>query len=184
MYAGHFASAVVFKARYPDTPTWIPLLGVGFLDLLFGPFVLAGLEQVTMTPGVSPGFRLDYIDWSHSLVMSLVWSGAFAALFLGRGKQIAFVAGAAVFSHYVLDFVMHPGDLALWPGSTVHWGLGLWQRLPDTWWFVELAFIGVACWYYWSRSRREESFGGRAGWAIAVVLALHVMNAPWLSPAA
>ena len=106
-----------------------------------------------------------------------------ASLFIGRGRQIALVAGAAVFSHYVLDLVMHPGDLALWPGSAVRLGLGLW-RLPGTWWFVELALIGVACWYYWSRSRREESFGGRAGWVIAVVLVLHAMNAPWLSPAA
>ena len=30
----------------------------------------------------------------------------------------------------------------------------------------ELAFVGVACWYYWDRSRRDVSFGGRAGWAI------------------
>lgn len=68
MYAGHFASALAIKARYPKTPTWIPLLGVGLLDILFGPFVLMGWERVTMTPGVSPGFRLDYIDWSHSLL--------------------------------------------------------------------------------------------------------------------
>lgn len=183
MYAGHFAAALVFKARHPATPTWIPLVGVGLLDILFGPFVLAGFEQVTMTPGISPGFRLDHIDWSHSLLMSLVWSGAFAALFLHKDRRIALVAGAAVFSHYVLDFIMHPGDLALWPGSSIHMGLGLW-RFAGTWWFVELAFIGLACWYYWSRSRRDPSFGGRAGWAIVVIGVLHVMNAPWLSPAA
>lgn len=184
MYAGHFATALAIKARSPETPTWIPLLGVGLLDILFGPFVLLGWERVTMTPGISPGFRLDYIDWSHSLVMSVVWSLVFAALFWRRGRQVAIVAGIAVFSHYVLDFFMHPGDLALWPGSTVHWGLGLWTRLPDTWWFVELAFIGVLGAYYWNRARNSTAFGGRAAWAVGAVVLLHVMNAPWLSPAA
>lgn len=115
--------------------------------------------------------------------MSIVWSAAFAAIFWRRGRAIALVAGAAVFSHYVLDFIMHPADLAMWPGSAVHWGLGLW-RLAGTWWFVELAFIGAAGWYYWSTARRNPSFGGRAAWAVVVVLLLHVANAPWISPTA
>ncbi len=184
MYAGHFASALILKARYPETPTWVPLLGVAFLDLLFGPFVLAGIERVTMTSGISPGFRLDHIDWSHSLVMSILWSVLFAALFLRRDKRLAAVAGVAVFSHYLLDWVMHPADLALWPGSSVHWGLGLWARFPGGWWFVELAFVAACSWYYWVRSRPGTAFGGRAIWVLVTVLILHIMNAPWLSPAA
>ena len=183
MYAGHFASALALKARYPETPTWVTILGVGILDILFGPFVLLGIEQVSMTPGVSPGFRLDHIDWSHSLLMSIVWSMLFAMIFFKRSRQVALVAGVAVFSHYVLDLVMHPSDLALWPGSAIHWGFGLWH-LANVWWFVELALIGLGCWYYVSRARRDPSFGGRAGWAVVVVILLHVMNAPWLSPAA
>ena len=35
--------------------------------------------------------------------------------------------GLAVFSHFLLDLVMHPPDMALWPGSTVHLGIGLWR---------------------------------------------------------
>ena len=59
MYAGHFATALVLKAKVPEAPTWGILLGVGVLDLLFGPFVLLGFESVTLTPGQSPGFSLD-----------------------------------------------------------------------------------------------------------------------------
>ena len=73
MYVGHFAAALAIKAHEPRAPTWALLVGVGLLDLLFGPLVLAGIERATLTPGVSPGFSLDYIDWSHSLLMSLVW---------------------------------------------------------------------------------------------------------------
>ena len=38
--------------------------------------------------------------------------------------------GLAVFSHFLLDLVMHPPDMALWPGSTVHLGIGALARIP------------------------------------------------------
>jgi hypothetical protein len=182
VYVGHFAAGLALKAKVPKAPTWGLLLGVGLLDVLFGPFVLLGFERVTLTPAISPGFRLDYIDWSHSLVMSTVWAVLYASLFWRRSRAVAGAMGLAVFSHYLLDLVMHPADLALWPGSSVHWGFGLWQRLPTGWWFVELAVIGLGWGYYWRRSREDASFGGRPV-AIAVVLAaLHLFNSPWLSP--
>ena len=74
MYAGHFAAGLALKARVPQAPTWGLLVGVGLLDVFFGPLVLLGIERVSITPGSSPGFVLDHIDWSHSLAMSLVWS--------------------------------------------------------------------------------------------------------------
>lgn len=110
---------------------WGILVGVGLLDLLFGPFVLAGWEQASLTPGISPGFSLDQIDWSHSLLMSVVWSGLYAVAFLRSGRQIAGVMGLAAFSHFLLDLPMHPPDMGLWPGSDVHLGLGLWRVLPQ-----------------------------------------------------
>ena len=127
MYAGHFAAGLALKARVPEAPTWGLLVGVGVLDILFGPFVLAGIERVSATPGVAPGFSLDHIDWSHSLAMSLVWSLLFGAAFLRRGRLVAVTMAAAVLSHFVLDLAMHPSDLALWPGSSIHLGFGLWR---------------------------------------------------------
>jgi hypothetical protein len=182
MYAGHFASAMAMKAREPRAPTWALLLGVGLLDVLFGIFVPLGWERATVTPGVAPGFRLDFIDWSHSLVMSMVWSLAFGALFFARGRVVAAWCAFAVFSHYLQDLLMHPGDLALWPFSPVHLGLGIWTFHPPLHWFFELAFIAACLAYYLVRSRKLQSFGGRA-WAVCLVIALlHVVNSPWLSP--
>src|SRR3954462_1193852 len=110
MYAGHLASALAMKAREPRAPTWALLLGVGVLDVLFGIFVPLGIERASLTPGVAPGFRLDFIDWSHSLAMSLVWSVLFGALaysvFRRRGTAVAVWCGLAVFSHFVLDLLM------------------------------------------------------------------------------
>ena len=182
MYAGHFAAALALKARQPRAPTWALLVGVALLDLLFGVFVPLGFERVTATPGVSPGFRLDFIDWSHSLAAAMFWSLLYALCFARLGAAVAYVLGVSVFSHFLLDWPMHPGDLALWPGSAAHVGLGLWRALPVGWWFVELAFVVAGCAYYAVRAKRDGTFGGRWPWACAVVLFLHVFNSPWLSP--
>lgn len=181
MYAGHFAAGMALKAKEPEAPMWGIMVGVGLLDLLFGPFVAAGVEHVTVTPGVSPGFSLDYIDWSHSLLMSLIWAGLFGAFFLRRGRRVAVVMAVAAFSHFILDLPMHPADMALWPGSVAHVGLGLWTVLPTGWWFVELAFIGLAGGYYLLKARDARIFGGRPWAVLVVVLILHVLNSPWLS---
>ena len=132
MYVGHFRSGSRRQSAGAEGPTWALLIGVGFLDILFGPFVLAGIERATVTPGVSPGFSLDYIDWSHSLAMSLVWSILFAAAFARHGRPVMVAVGLAVFSHFLLDLPMHPPDLALWPDSAAHVGFGLWQKLMTT----------------------------------------------------
>ena len=182
MYAGHFAAGLAIKARVPEAPTAGLLAGVALLDLLFAPFVLLGVERVTPTPGHPPGFSLDYIDWSHSLLMSLVWAALFAALFLKGGRLVALAMAFAVFSHFLLDLLMHPGDLALWPGSKLHVGFGIWNWLPSGWWFFELGFILLCGAYYLARARRLGSFGGRGWLAMGVVVLLHVVNSPWLAP--
>jgi membrane-bound metal-dependent hydrolase YbcI (DUF457 family) len=182
VYAGHFAVGLALKAREPKAPLWGILLGVGLLDLLFAVLVLAGVEEATITSGVPPGYSLDFIDWSHSLLTSAVWAGVFGALFWRAGGRIAALMGIAVFSHFLLDLPMHPPDMALWPGSDVQLGLGLWRALPSGWWFVELAFVLVLTGYYVSRARRSDTFGGRAEAVRWVMIGLHVANAPWLSP--
>jgi hypothetical protein len=176
VYAGHYAAGLALKAKQPRTPTWALLLGVGFLDVLFGIFVMLGIERVTVTPGVSPGFALDFIDWSHSLAMSLVWAVLFSSFFWRRGAAVALATGFAVFSHFLLDWPMHPQDLALWPHSSIHIGFGLWSKLPTGWWWVELAFILAGCTYYFVRARRLGAM-----LACAVVVILHIVNSPWLA---
>ena len=181
MYAGHFAAGLAIKAREPRAPTWALLFGIGFVDVLFGLFVPLGLERVTLTPGQSPGFRLDFIDWSHSLAMALLWAVLFALAFLRRGTAVAVWCGVAVFSHFVLDWLMHPGDLALWPHAAGHVGLGIWTRWPTGWWFFELGFIAACSAYYAVRAGRLGGFGGRAWAVIGIVVVLHIVNSPWLS---
>lgn len=181
MYAGHFAAAYAIKAREPKAPTWALLIGVVTLDILFGTFVLTGIEKVTMTPSVSPGMRWDDIGWSHSMLMSLVWSVLFAIPFFRYGRSAMIAIAVAVFSHFVLDLPLHPADLALWPGSETHLGLGFLQTLPHGYWFIELAVL-VGFWaYYWSRTKAAPSISSRPISVGIALIVLHVLTSPWLS---
>ncbi|MGH9378781.1 MAG: hypothetical protein ACRD1I_08280 [Terriglobia bacterium] len=181
MYAGHLAAGLAIRAKEPRAPGWAVLLGAVFVDLLFGIFVVSGIERITMTPGVSPGFSLTYIDWSHSLVMCLIWALLFSLPFWRQGRGVALAVGFAVFSHFLLDLLMHPPDLALWPGSKIHLGLGIWTRFPHGWWWIELAFVAACLAYYLARARRLKTFGGHGVWACVFVILLHIGNSPWLS---
>jgi len=180
MYAGHFAVGLAMKARQPAAPTWALLLGTGLLDVLFGIFLMLGIERATMTPHVGQGFSLDFIDWSRSLLMSLVWSLASCAFFWRRGRAVAFLLGFAVFSHFLLDLPMHAPDLALWPHAATHLGFIIWTRFPIGWWWLELAVVAAACAYYMASARRHKTFGGHSLWACAVIVVLHALNSPWL----
>jgi membrane-bound metal-dependent hydrolase YbcI (DUF457 family) len=177
MLAGHFAAAAAMKAKEPRVPTWALVVGVQVLDILFMVFVGLGIERMTKTPGEAAGIRLDFIDWSHSLAMALVWTALYAALFFRRGRVVVVWCAIAVFSHFVLDFFMHPPDLALWPHSAAQVGLGLWTHRP-LWWFVELGFIAACLLYYVARRGRSA---GRWAWVgLGTIVVLHVLNSPWL----
>lgn len=176
MFAGHFAAAAAMKAKEPRAPTWALVVGVQLCDILFVIFVALGIERFTKTPGQDAGLRLDFIDWSHSLVTTILWSLLFAALFWRRGRAVALWCAIAVFSHFVLDVVMHPHDMVLYPHAATHFGLGLWTHRP-LWWFIELAFVAACLAYYVVRRRTIT----RAAWAgLGVIVVLHVLNSPWL----
>ena len=81
MYAGHVAAGLALKAKTIEAPTWPhTLLWSGACnDLLFGTqFVIIGLEQVSITPEMSPETsRWTTSTGSHSVAMSGVWSALF-----------------------------------------------------------------------------------------------------------
>jgi hypothetical protein len=62
------------------------------------------------------------------------------------------VLGAVVFSHWLLDLVVHRGDMPILPGSAGDLpllGFGLWKA-PVASILVELALIVAGAWLYCS----------------------------------
>lgn len=180
MYVGHFAIGLAIKARNPEIPALPILLGVGFLDILDGLFIIAGFDRVT--PNLLAGpylfFDLTFIDWDHSLLMAVVWSVVWALLFIRRPK-VALVAGLASFSHFVADWPMHNADLAIYPFADEHLGYGLWGKLGTVSWVLEGVFAALLCAYAWFLERKR----GVDVTLLCVVLAVVFANlSPWLSP--
>jgi hypothetical protein len=132
MFVGHYGVSFAAKRSDASVPLWVLFIAVQWLDVLWAPFVLVGIEKVRIVPGITAASPLDlyYMPYTHSLVAAVLWSaGAFVAYRLAArrstARAAAIVAGA-VFSHWVLDLVVHRPDLPLYD-NTAKVGLGLWN---------------------------------------------------------
>jgi hypothetical protein len=150
MYAAHFAAGLAVKARLPRTPTWALMTAVFLPDFVWIVLAWAGIEP---TLPLSAFFD----DWSHSLVMILLWSTLFAAFFWRLGGPVVLAVWVAGLSHFFLDFVIHPARLALYPHSSVHLGWNLWQfgltksflGASNYWWFELITLLVLLSLYLW-----------------------------------
>ena len=132
MGPGHLAVALAAKPIAPKAPLWVYLVASETLDLLSFLFLAIGLEKpATSTVDLTHGVRFiipGSIPWSHGLFMSLVWSGL-AVLLAWRflhDFRTACVVGLVVFSHWLLDLIVHLPDLPLFFAGSPKVGLGLW----------------------------------------------------------
>lgn len=185
MFIGHFAVAFATKKVAPRASLGTLVLAAAFLDVVWPVLVLAGIERFRIVPGftaVNP-FDFVYYPWSHSLLMTLVWSLLFAlAYFAVKGDRVGAVwVGIAVASHWVLDFVSHRPDMPLYPGGNEKLGLSLWQSIPATFAVEGLMFaLGIAI--YVQSTKSKDRIGTVAWWAmVGLLLALYIPG-PWSSP--
>jgi hypothetical protein len=155
MFVGHYG--VSFAARKVDDsiPLWVLFLAVQWLDVIWAPLVLLGIEKVRIVPGYTATNPLDlyYMPYTHSLVADLLWSIAAAGAYylLRRAHpRTSLLVGLAVLSHWILDLVVHRPDLPLYDNSAKV-GLGLWNH-PAIAFGLEAALLfgGIAA-FLWAR---------------------------------
>lgn len=179
MFIGHFAIAFAAKKVSPKSSLGTLILAAEWIDLIFPVLVLAGLEHAGIKEEANAFLRLDLTDYpiSHSLVAVLGWSVLLGGLVLWRTRDrtAALVVGAAVFSHWLLDFISHTPDVPLWPGGPLV-GLGLWRSVAATVVVEGLMFAG-GLWLYFRSTRARDRIGRWGAVGLAVFLAvLYVMN--------
>jgi hypothetical protein len=132
VFVGHYGVSFAAKRADRSIPLWALFLAVQFLDILWAPFILLGIEKVRIVPGITKSNPLDlyYMPYTHGLPGALVWSLVGALLYQGLArparKQSSVLVGLAVFSHWILDFIVHRPDLPLYDNSAKV-GLGLWN---------------------------------------------------------
>ena len=151
MFVGHYGISFAAKKVDPAVPLWVLFLAVQFLDVLWAPFVLLGIEKVRIVPGFTASNPLDlyYMPYTHGLITAIAWSLAAAIVYqlVARGnRRAAVVIALAVFSHWVLDFLVHRPDLPLYD-NTAKVGLGLWN-LPALAFGLEGVLLFGGMWLY------------------------------------
>jgi hypothetical protein len=136
MFVGHYSVAFACRTERNRIPLWVLFIGVQFLDYIWATLVLLGIEKLRVIKGFTAGSMLDsyFHPYSHSLITAVIWSVVAALIYktvCGRhdrscSKSAPLIIGVAVFSHWILDLIAHPRDLAIYDNS---WkvGFGLWN---------------------------------------------------------
>jgi len=180
MFVGHYAASLALKKVEPRASLGVLFLGVQFVDILFFPLVLLGVERMNIIENYtqSTHFQLEYLPYTHSLLGSLLWAVGAYALFrwvIVKRRAVALVVAIAVFSHWVFDLVVHTPDLPLWSDASPKVGLGLWNNAVATY-ALEAALLLGALWLY-LRSTSAVTTAGKYG-MLVFVIALIMINAP------
>ena len=171
MFVGHYGASYKAKAVDSHLSLGALFLAAELPDILWACFVLRGIEKAEIDPtSPSTPLRFTYFPYSHSLPAALGWSAAVYAAVKrlapgpGPGKERAARAlGGTVFSHWVLDVLVHRPDLPLWDDA-YKVGLGLWNYPIPAFVVESLVLLGGLRSYMRSTAPRTPG-AGRYGMA-------------------
>jgi hypothetical protein len=165
MIAGHFGFAAAVKAQERQAPLWALMLATVWLDIVFVPLFLAKIETLSVAPGTIGGYgsAIIHADYTHAVLGAIVLSVLFGAVAQMRwGRRTGVVLAAVVFSHWVLDLVVHRPDLPILPGNAGHlpeFGFGLWEH-PVAAMTIELLIVVIGAALYWRAARATVTASG------------------------
>jgi len=179
MLVGHYGIGFAAAGADRRIPLWAALIAAQLPDILFGCFVLLGIEHLTIVPGITASNPLDptHFPYSHSLVAGLILGGLtwVACLGLGARRQSATILAAVVATHWLLDLPMHRAILPVYDDA---WkvGLGLWNTPLAAFALEAAVLLGGLGWYLRSAApqsaRRQGLLIGAA--MIGVHLAIYL----------
>jgi len=193
MFVGHYSIAFAVKSEKNRIPLWVLFIAVQFLDYIWATLVLLGIEKLRVIKGFTAGSMLDsyFHPYSHSLPTALIWSAIAAVVYkaIWRAKasnSAALIVGAAVFSHWILDFIAHPRDLPLYD-NTLKVGLGMWNH-RDPEFALEIALLAGGIVLYLARNvipaiRRKAVIGFGVGLTVIQIGDTYMPRTP-LTPKA
>jgi hypothetical protein len=180
MFIGHYGVGLAGK-RVDKKPSLGTLfLAAQFLDILWPVFILVGLEHVAIDPLPREFLTLHFTSYpySHSLVAAVFWSLTFGVIYyaIRKNPKVSILLGALVFSHWVLDLIVHVPDLPLIPGIDIKVGLGLWNS--TAWTIIVEGLIFLTGMILYLKSTKAKNLRGNiAFWSLMVFLSIaYMMN--------
>jgi hypothetical protein len=150
MFAGHVGAAMAIGRAERRVNVGAFIFAAVLLDFVLWLFVLLGWESVTIPADFSTTHQPQFVfPYSHGLLAGVGWSllaGVVAFLCYPRLSRARVRAGAlvaaAVFSHWVLDAIVHAPELPVAGNTSAKIGLGLWHTMPVA--LAIEAFIALA----------------------------------------
>ena len=182
MFVGHFAVAFGAKRAVPAVSLGALFIACQLADLVWPLLVIAGIERVSVQPGLTVVTPLNFIyyPFSHSLLAAAAWAAAFGAAYAGLRRAPArtgAVLALVVVSHWVLDALTHRPDMPLtMSADSARVGLGLWNSLPGTM-AVELLLFAAGLRLYTKTMKPVDRTGRLALWGlVAFLLIIYAAN--------
>jgi hypothetical protein len=162
MLVGHFAAGMIAKRAEPRISLGTAVVAAMLADFVAFGLLIAGVEHF------SPSTTIPY---SHGLSTLAIWGAIFAGVYFFTRKisRAAWILFALVMSHWVLDTISHPPDMAIAPGLATRLGLGLWSSLPWTI-AVEGGFWLIAIILYLRATSARKRAGTIGFWIPAALL--------------
>ncbi len=179
MFVGHYAAAFALKGKEKGASLGMLFIATQFVDILFFPFVLAGIENLKFVKGFTAvnDFNMDYYPFTHGLLGSLCWAVLFFALYFfvfaknkADKKSIATVMALGVLSHWFTDLIVHTPDLPLINGDP-KFGFGLWNNKVLTF-GTEAILLVFGFLYYLKKTKAVSAIGKYAGLGFVLFLLL------------
>lgn len=137
MFAGHVGAGLAIGRMERRINVGVFIFAAVLIDFLLWLFVLLGWEAVIIPANYAATHQPEFVfPYSHGLLAGIAWSaiaGAAAFLWYRRLEAAKFRAAAlvtaAVFSHWLLDALVHIPELPIASEHSVKVGLGLWQNM-------------------------------------------------------
>jgi hypothetical protein len=180
MFMGHYGPSFALRRSAARVSLGWLFVAAQLLDYVWAILVLLGVEQAQVVPWLSAS-RLDlyYMPYSHGLEGALAWSllAGVVALWVVRGSEherisAAMVVGLTVFSHWILDAIVHRPDLGLL-GDARKIGLSVYDHPVATFLMEAALLVGGAVVY--ARETRLRG-RGRDTRLVAFIVILVVVN--------
>ena len=183
MFAGHVGAGLAIGRAERRVNVGVFVALALLLDLVLWVAVLSGWESVAIPPDFTQTHQPEFVfPYSHGLLASVGWSllaaaatFAFCRIDGANRWRAAALAGAAVFSHWLLDALVHRPEMPVLTESSMKVGLGLWGNLA-----VGLAIEGVivlaGVWLFLSGSGLSRGRAIAIGVFAAVLLTFTVVG--------
>jgi hypothetical protein len=156
MFAGHIGVALAIGRVERQVNVGVFIASALMLDFVLWLFILLGWESASIPIDFTVTHQADFVfPYSHGLLAAMGWSmlaGALARLaYPGLKAVSAALVATAVFSHWLLDALVHRPEMPLAGDTSVKVGLALWGSMPVAL-VVEAAVVALGLFLYVSGS--------------------------------